>query len=648
MSSYDALFSPGKIGALELPNRTVLAPMGTNYADSGHHVTDRLIAYHVARARGGVGLSITEHAAVHPLGLTGANMLAICDDGMIEGLSRLADGMHEAGGRIAVQLQHGGRQADPEVIGQCCLSPSAVTAGRDQRMPEKMTVEQIREAVEAFGEGARRAKEAGMDGVEVHMAHGYLGCSFLSPLLNRRDDQYGGDTERRTRFAAEVREAIAERCGDDFPIWCRISADELIEGGTDLDEARRFAPLLQEHGYQALHVSVCIGETARYASGPYYLPQGHLIEYAAGVKEVVDVPIIGVGRIVEPAMADEFIREGKCDFVALGRGLLADAEWPVKAQEGREDDIIRCFGCGRGCGDRSFSPEAHAQCAANPWTGREVDWPDWPDGPPAPSARRVLVIGAGPGGMQAAITAARRGNEVTLWEREPEVGGAFRLAALPPDKGELKSLITWQEAELRRAGVELLTNYPATADAVLNFDPEVVIIATGAQALGPESLPVGAGGSFVMAEEVLRGEADLRSPVYVIGGDVTGTETAHLIADQGHEVTILERGEQLAANVVATPRTFLLERLEKLGVRIITGSYVQGLDAEGIKAIEGEIERRYDDAGTVVLAIGRRPRGELIEELEGASLDIIVIGDAKELRHAQAAIYEGAAAGREI
>ena len=395
-------------------------------------------------------------------------------------------------------------------------------------------------------------------------------------------------------------------------------------------------------------MSVCIGETARFASAPYYLPQGHLIQYAAGVKEVVEVPVIGVGRIVEPAMADEFIREGKCDFVALGRSLLADAAWPAKAREGREDEIIRCFACGRGCGDRSFSPEGHTQCLANPWTGREVDWPDWPGGPPPPSPRRVLVIGAGPGGMQAAITGARRGHEVTVWEREQEVGGQLRLGALPPGKGELAGFINWQKAEMERVGAELVLGREATAEAVLDFDPEVVIVATGSQALGPESLPFGAGGRFVRAEEVLRGAVESEDPVFVISGDGSGAEIAHYLAEQGRRVTLLEAESEVASLVPGGPRAFLLERLAELEVEMLTEHHVQGLDAEGIVALHDDKEKRFDHPGTVVLSLGRRSRDELVEELEETDLEVIVIGDAKQVWHAQAAVYQGAEAGREI
>jgi len=643
---YEALFAPGQIGGLALPNRIIMAPMGSNFADENHEVTNRLIAYHVARAAGGVGLQIVEHTAVHPLGLTGAHMLAVYDDAMIPGLRRLTDAVHEAGGRIALQLQHGGRQASADVIGQRPIAPSAVSV-RGGGRPEKMTEEQIREVIDAFGEGARRAREAGFDGVEVHMAHGYLGCSFLSPLLNRRDDDWGGDTQRRTRFGREVRRAIAERCGDEFPCWCRISADEFIDEGTDLDEARRFAPMLAEAGYQALHVSAAIGETSRYASAPYYIEPGHLLPLAAGIREVVDVPVIGVGRILTPDLAERALAEGMCDFVALGRALLADPQWPAKAREGRAEEIIPCTGCNLGCSDRSYS-DGLLQCTVNPFTGREIDWPGYPGGSEPERKLRVLVVGAGPGGMQAAIVAAHRGHDVTVWEQAGDVGGAFRLAAMAPGKSVFADFLRWQREELERAGAHLQTHTHATDESVLQFDPDQLIVATGSRPLTSAALPYGAGGRFVLSDDVLKGDAEVTSPVFVVSNMGMGAEIAHLLAEQGHAVTLLESGDDPAPLVPAAPRAFLLERLEELRVTIRTGHRVLGLDAEGILIEADGHETRVDDPGTVVLALGRRSDDDLASALEGARVSMTVIGDAHRPRHAQAAIHEGALAGRDI
>lgn len=440
MTAYPHLFSPLTVGTLGLPNRVLVAPMATNFADTHHRVTDQLIAYWVARARGGFGLLISEHAAVHRTGLTSPRMLAAFDDSHIPGLGRLAAAVHAAGGLIAVQLQHGGRQASEECIGGVCFSPSAIPSGRDRRTPRELDDDHIWEIVTAFGDAAARCQEAGMDGVEVHMAHGYLGCSFLSPLLNQRDDMWGGDTERRTRFAREVMQAIRTACGPDFTVWCRVSADEFLEGGMTLEEMKRVVPLLDRYGYQAIHVSAAIGETAYHASAPYYVEQGHLLPLAEGVKQVTDLPVIGVGNLHDPEVLERALADGLCDAVALGRQALADADWPRKVRSGQVRSVIPCTYCGLGCGDRSFS-EGSVRCTNNPWTGLESAWPDWPGGPPVGAPKRVLVVGGGLAGMQCALTAAQRGHDVQLWERDERLGGAYYTASLPPGKRLYQSLI---------------------------------------------------------------------------------------------------------------------------------------------------------------------------------------------------------------
>ncbi len=616
ISRYPTLLSPVTIGTLTLPNRVVMAPMGTGYADESHQVTDRLIAYHVARAKGGVG----------------------------------ADAVHEAGGRIALQLQHGGRQASPEVIGQQTLSPSAVATGRDRRVPQEMTVKQIREAVRAFADGAWRAKQAGFDGVEVHMAHGYLGCSFLSPYLNQRTDAYGGDTVRRTRFAREIIEAIRRRCGREFPVWCRVSGDEFIEGGGSLAETQRVARLLEEYGYCALHVSACIGETSYYASAPYLVEEGHLLPLAEGVSRTVSVPVIGVGNIRHPEFADEALKRGCCELVALGRQLLADPDWCRKAAEDRAVDIVPCIYCNHACLDHRRSVEGHCECVVNPATGHEIDWPDWPDGPEPRGSRRVLVIGAGPAGIMAAITAARRGHAVTLWEGGPVLGGHVAAKAWADRSHVLDELIYSWAGSLDAAGVEIVWQKRADAESVRAFGADVVIIATGSRPADPNCvLPEGCEGEYVAAADYLRDpEMELERLVAVLGGDELGCLAALELGRRGHDVTIFEREEQLGPGLPNAVRHFLGEQLSQRGIRGLTTCEVMKV-ANGVVTglVRGE-ERREFPLSSIIVALGRESVNEPADLGRQLEIPVHVIGDAKVPRSLHEAIWEGADIGRTI
>lgn len=647
---YPTLFSPVKIGSLELANRVVLAPMATNYADEQHRVTDRLIAYHVARAAGGVGLNIIEHTAVHKLGLTAPRMLGIMDDSFIPGLRRLTEAVHQAGGKIALQIQHGGRQADPQTIGQQCLSPSAVVAGRDRRMPREMTVKEIRDTVRAFGEGAQRAKAAGFDGVEIHMAHGYLGCSFLSPLLNQRTDAYGGDPLKRTRFAFEVIEGIRRRCGAQYPVWARISADEYIQGGMRLEEAQAIARLLAQYGYDALHVSAAIGETSYYASAPYLLPEGHLLHLAEGVARTVQVPVIGVGNIRHPQFAEEALLSGRCSLIALGRQLLADAEWAAKAREGRAEDIIPCILCNQGCGTRDHSPEGFTECLANPWTAHEVDWPDWPDGPAVSAPKRVLVVGAGPAGATAAAVAARRGHEVQLWERGPVLGGRIAAIAWPDRSGVLDELVDSMAGALDSAGVQVSWQHPADADSIATAQPDVVIMACGADPADPNLvLPEGCEGPYVQGVDYLQDTAmELPELVAVVGADRVGTLCAIELARRGHEVLLFERDDQLARSMSAAIRHFLLRRIQGSNIRVMTGCRVESVREGVVTAlVRGEERREFPPAG-IVSALGRTPRALPEGLAERLGVPVYQIGDCKYPRSLHDAVWEGADIARKI
>lgn len=646
--TYPLLFSSLQIGGLTLPNRLLVAPMATNFADTDHAVTDQLVQYLAARARGGFGLIVTEHAAVHRTGLTSHRMLAAYDDGHIAGLKRLAKAVHGAGGLVAVQLQHGGRQATEDCIGGQCLAPSAIASGRDRRMPREMTDDLIWEMVTAFGDAAARCQEAGIDGVEIHMAHGYLGCSFLSPLLNRRQDIWGGDTERRTRFAREVIGAIRTACGPDFPVWCRVSADELVPGGQTLDEMKRIVPLLEEYGYQAVHVSAAIGESAHYASAPYYLEEGHLLPLAEGVRRVTDLPVIGVGNLHSPETCERAIADGLCDAIALGRQSLADPDWPRKARSGHARRIIPCTYCTLGCGERSFSA-GQVRCTTNPGTGLEHCWPEWPTGPAA-QPRLVLIVGGGPAGLQCAVTAARRGHMVQLWEGRPDLGGMYRVASQPPGKHIYQSLIAWYEQELRALGVNVHCGTAATEADIRALAPEVLVLATGARPRTMAECGITGDGGWTAAQ-VLSQRPDLADPVAVIDGDVSGAETAHYLADLGHRVVLIEREGEIARGVPPNARHFLVQALEGLAVEVhcrVTVAEVRrdtsGANAYTAVGASGGSWQEFG-AGDVVLAGGRVAEAPVFDV---PGCEVHIIGDAARPWHAQAAIYAGAELGRAL
>ncbi len=482
-----------------------------------------------------------------------------------------------------------------------------------------------------------------MDGVEVHMAHGYLGNSFLSPWLNCRDDQWGGDIQRRTRFAKEVIGSIRKYCGPELPVWCRVSAEEYVEEGMHLAEMQEVAPILESYGYAMIHVST----GSAMASVPYYVAPGHLLPLAAGVKEVVNVPVIGVGNINRAELAEQAIADGVCDLIAMGRQALADPEIVKKLQAGRADDIIPCYLCGQGCQERSFS-DGQVQCAINPYTGRESDWPDWPAGPPATQRKKVLVAGGGPAGMQAALTASLRGHDVTLCEKSERLGGAFWLAAAAPGKQELERPIEYLTDQLANTDVDVHLGEEVTAELVAAGEFDTVIVATGARPRDIASLPGQWDGEFLSAGDVLAGAAgELQQPVAVIGGDVSGTNAAHLIAEGGKEVIVFEQSEAMASGVAGGARTFLLEALEELGVQLITDAEVVGAGDGQVTAVVNGEEKGFE-VGSVVVAVGREPVTELAEELRAAGYEPLVIGDAAEPRHMQAAIYEGANAARTI
>ena len=415
MIEFKNLFTPLQLGTLKLKNRFVLPAMETHMADSHGYVTDQVISYYQERAKGGVGLIIIENTAVHPEGRVNQGMLCLHDDSYIPKFRLLVSGIHQEGAKVCLQLSHAGRQTLREFINAQPVAPSPIPCPSLKEVPRELTVAEINKIVRAFAEAAQRGVEAGVDAIELHMAHGYLLCQFLSPYSNIRTDQYGGSTDNRTRIAREIILEIRRTVSDHIPIICRISADEYVEGGLILKESKKIANILADAGASALNVSACNYESAHLNMPSYYLEEGCFVHLAQGIKEVVSIPVMTVGRIRKPEMAETILREGKADLVCMGRALIADPYLPLKTAQGKTEEIRPCISCNR-CIESIFYGKM--VCVVNPYLGKEAD-----EHTVHKNGEKVLVIGGGPAGMQAALELSKRGSEVTLIEREETLAG---------------------------------------------------------------------------------------------------------------------------------------------------------------------------------------------------------------------------------
>lgn len=635
------VMTPFRLGPLTLRNRLVFAPITTQYADERGRVTEKITSHYEARARGGVGVVVVEATYVEPVGHVFVNQLGIHDDSLVEGLRELSTAIKRHGSVAAIQLHHGGRMARSEVTGMQPMAPSALAAPRGET-PREMSTDDIKATVRSFVRAAERAQEAGFGAVEIHGAHSYLIDSFISGASNKRADAYGGSLENRARFLVDIIKGVKAATGPGFPVWVRMNGREYgVEGGTTLEEAVRVAKFAETAGVDAVHVSAFGPATPTNRTTAVFKP-AVIEDLAAAMKRSLSVPVIAVGRIT-PSAGDRMIEEGCADLLAVGKGLLADADMPRKLAAGREDRIVPCIVCMH-CRDTLFRPETVGiRCQVNPRLGRD----DEPEPSETTTPKRVLVVGGGPAGMVAAATAAERGHGVTLWERRASTGGQLLSAAVPPHKDRIRTYVKYLENELVRTGVSVELEREAIADSIRQEQPDVVVLATGPQRMVPD-IPGFDGAGALPAEDVLNGTARVGRKVAIVGGELVGCETAEYLAEQGRTVTVTRRGPEMAIGVGPSLRQFFLERLREKGVRLLPG--VQYIEARPRRLVVRTEDGRTEqlEADTLVYATGAIGDTSLYDALCDKVDEVHRIGDSLEPGWIADAVRQGYDTGSRI
>jgi len=626
METIRALFEKGQMGTMTLKNRLVMSPMVTNSGTWDGHVSDEMIDYYVARAKGGVGLIIVQATAVVPESKgTSTKWLNIFDDKYIPGLQRLSDAVKAHGTKIAIQLWHGGVAIPLFGNPDLGVGPSDVTF---MGFPIRgLSLEEMEYVTEGFAQGARRAREAGFDAAEIHGGNMYLIADFLSPFTNKRTDQYGGSAENRARFACEIISRARRQVGPDYPLILRMAGKDYLEGGLTIEDAVKQAPLYVKAGIDCLHVRDGLG------GSPLNVP-GILIPLAEAVKKVVEVPVIAVQRIDIP-LGEKVLKENKADFIAMGRGFLTDPEMPRKAMEGRLEDIRPCVACGE-CANSIRAKDTFITCTVNAATGRERQFAISPAG----DKKKVMVIGAGLAGMEAARVAAMRGHKVTVYEKDPGAGGQWNIAAQQPGKDAFALFRQYLITALGKLGVTIRYNAEVTPQQVKDLAPDVIILATGAL---PATLDVPGidGDNVVQGNDVITGKAAVGDSAVVVGANYLGMELALDLAKKGKKVTLIEALDKIGPEVAPPQRMKMLGELESLKVEMVANAPVNEITPSGVRVMSGKDAGSYEGE-TVVLTVGARPLNALSDDLRGLAPEIYAIGDCVRPRRAVDAVHEGA------
>lgn len=647
------LLEPIIVGNVTLKNRAVSSPMITGYANRDGDVTERLLRFYEAKARGGMGLIIVEYSYIDQKASQSARcQLGVYDDTAIIGLSRLAEVMHEAGAKTCLQLVHTGRQ---RFIGTSpMVAPSRIPwealLRRGACIPTELSIEEIREIIESFGDAALRAKQAGFDMVELHGAHGYLITEFLSPHTNRRTDMYGGSFPARMRFALEVVGNCRKKIGPHYPLLIRLSGSEYMPDGLVIEDTIKIARALESAGITAFDISGGNHHTLHTQVVPSYLPLAFNTWAAEAIKKEVGIPVMATGSITSPQLAESILEGKGLDLIGFGRPFVADPFFMKKLEEGRPEDIRPCIRCCEGCLARGIMSNHGMKCSVNVAAGREESFAklQYDEADRAPQSKRVLVVGGGPAGMEAARVARLRGHQVSLYEMRDQLGGVLIEASVPAFKHDLKPFIRYLTAQMDRLGVDVHLGTEVSLALVKDANPDVIILATGAAPIIPDV----AGRDKPLAVspiEVYRG-TEIGATVVVVGGGMIGSEIALWLAEKGKAVTLTSRQEEAVYGHDVTHHIVILERLAQAGVQLRSRMLLCEITDTGV--IMQDIRDNYRKVPLpcdhAVIVAGFRPNRTLADELSREGFRVLPVGDCVSARKIHDAVYEGHLAARSV
>ena len=661
------LFEPLRIGNIEIKNRLVMAAMHLGYTYDGF-LNDKLLDFYEERAKGGTGLIILGGCQVEVRG-AGPGFVAIDDDRFIPGFKAFAEKVHDQGAKCFAQFYHAGAYAFSFNKDDPAVSASAVRSNFTKKVPEELSVDEIKVVLEHHAEAAERVRESGFDGIELIGSAGYLINQFLSPITNKRTDSYGGSLENRLRYPLELIKLIKDRVGKDIVVGLRISGDDLVPGSNTYKEVAVIAKNYAEAGLDYINVTAGWHES-RIPQIPMMVPNGNYAYLAENIKNVVDIPVFASNRINDPSVAEQILRDEKADAICMARPYLADPYFPIKIKENRLWDIRKCIACNQGCFDYLFGGKA-IECMRNYETSREgtINMNTKTENP-----MKVLIIGSGPGGLEAARVATILGHNVTILEKKDYMGGQANLSYIPPGRNQIRDIIDYYSAQIEHLNIDLNLETEATPDLINKYNPDVVIFATGVNWIIPDipGINEGLGKNIFLAEQVLNGDIPIGKNVVIVGGSGTGLETAIWAAEQGaldsqvarfirlydlmprdevdnkwlrgnRNVTIIEVLPRIGANVGKSTRGFLMGYLNKLGINVITSANIEKFDAKTIQYETGGDLKVLEGIDTFILATGVKPNKTLHDEVKSSNpkFKIYKIGDCKKPRTMLEAIHEG-------